>query len=187
MSRLGSMTMATHLIIDGYNLLGVRRRGSAEEGAQWESAREQLLRDLAAYRHRKGHALTVVFDAWQTEFGSERHEHRAGVEVVFSRRGERADQVIQRLAEEFGRDCAVVSSDHEVARAARAQGAFVISAVEFESRLQSPLPSQQTQPTWRKDEERDGEELPRRNPEKKGNPRKLPKALRKRSRQLKRF
>lgn len=179
--------MATHLIIDGYNLLGVRRRGVTEEGTRLESAREQLLRDLAAYRHRKGHALTVVFDAWQTECGSERHEHRAGVEVVFSRRGERADQVIQRLAEEFGRDCAIVSSDHEVARTARVHGAFVISAAEFESRLQNPLPAQQMQQTWRKDENRDGEDLPRRNPEKKGNPRKLPKALRKRSQQLKRF
>lgn len=176
--------MATHLIVDGYNLLGVRGRGAAGDGARLELAREQLLRDLAAYRHRKGHAITVVFDAWQTGFGSERHEHRAGIEVVFSRRGERADQVIQRLAEEFGCDCAIVSSDHEVARTARAQGAFVISAAEFESRLQSAPASHQA---GRKDVDRDEEDLPRRNPEKKGNPRKLPKALRKRSRQLKRF
>ncbi len=179
--------MATHLIIDGYNLLGVRRRGAAEEGARLEFAREQLLRDLAAYHHRRGHAITVVFDAWQTGLGFERQEHRSGVEVVYSRRGERADQVIQRLAQEFGRDCAIVSSDQEVIRSARAQGAFVLSSAEFESRLRIPPASHHVGRSVEKDVDRNEEDLPRRNPEKKGNPRKLPKALRKRSQQLRRF
>lgn len=178
--------MGTHLIIDGYNLLGVYGRGLLERGEQMESSREQLLRDLAGYRHRKGHAITVVFDAWQTGLGSERHEHRAGVEVIYSSRGVRADQVIQRLAEEFGPDCAVVSSDQEVTRTARVHGAFVIAAAEFALRLKrSPAVARPPQ-AWRK-EDGDESEIHRRNPEKKGNPRKLPKALRKRNRQLKRF
>src|SRR5437867_57771 len=85
--------MATHLIIDGYNLLGAR----GQVGPDVESAREFLLRDLSAYRQRKGHLITVVFDGWQQAIGAERREHRMGVEVVYSKRGERADQVIQRL------------------------------------------------------------------------------------------
>ena len=48
-------------------------------------------------------------------------------------RGERADQVILRLAAEYGRGCAVVSSDREVSHAASAHGAFVIAAPEFAS------------------------------------------------------
>jgi predicted RNA-binding protein with PIN domain len=175
--------MAMHLIIDGYNLLGARGQVGREAGAASESAREQLLRDLSGYRQRKGHPITVVFDGWQQGIGTERREHRAGVEVVYSRRGERADQVIQRMAEEFGRDCAVVSSDREVTDFARAQGAFVISSPEFESRLRvvPPAPSR----AGFKPVDRD-EEVPRR-VEKKGNARKLPKALRKRNRQLRGF
>jgi len=57
--------MATHLIIDGYNLLGAR----GQVGPDVESASEFLLRDLSYYRQRKGHLITVVFDGWQQERG----------------------------------------------------------------------------------------------------------------------
>lgn len=177
--------MATHVIVDGYNLLGARGQVGRTDAANGEAAREQLLRDLSAYRQRKGHPITVVFDGWQQGVGSERQEHRAGLLVIYSRRGERADQVIQRLAEEYGRDCAVVSSDREVADFARARGAFVIGAAEFESRLKERPVTVARGGPFRKDGP--GDDLPRRNQEKKGNPRKLPKALRKRSRQLRGF
>ncbi len=130
--------------------------------------------------------MTLVFDGWRQGLAVERHEHRAGVQVIYSKKGERADQVIQRLASEFGPDCAVVSSDREVADFARTHGAFVMGAAEFELKLHADaignlrsaaIPS-------RKDSE---EALPPPRREKKGNPRKLPKSLRKRNRQLRGF
>jgi predicted RNA-binding protein with PIN domain len=177
--------MALHLIIDGYNLLAATGSVPRTENLYSGMARESLLRDLAAYRQRKGHALTVVFDGWQQGQPIERREHRAGVQVVYSKRGERADQVIQRLAREYGSDCAVVSSDHEIVNAAKAYGAFVMGAQEFAGKLQSAASSGGTIAHKELDT---GEDLvTRRRPEKKGNPRKLPKAQRQRSRQLKRF
>ncbi|MDP2382671.1 MAG: NYN domain-containing protein [Nitrospirota bacterium] len=176
--------MALHLIVDGYNLLAQTGRiGGASMHS--EIAREAFLRDLAAYRQRKSHAITVVFDGWQQGWGTERREHRLGLEVIFSRRGEKADQVIQRLAAEFGSDCAVVSSDREIVDFARAQGAFVMKAQEFVVKLQSLS----SVPGASLHKELDtGEDLrPKRGLEKRGNPRKLPKAQRQRSRQLKRF
>lgn len=177
--------MARHLIVDGYNLLGVRGEMARVTTGGGEAARERLLRELAAYRQRKGHPITVVFDGWQQGPDTERREHRAGVQVVFSRRGEQADQVIQRLTDEFGADCAVVSSDREVVAFARVRGALTISASEFEAKLR-PAPGPMESPAGLgKDFVEDGP--PRRNSEKKGNPRKLPKALRKRNRQLRGF
>lgn len=182
---IASQDMIKHLIIDGYNLLGVRDRVGAR-GGDAASARDKLLRDLAAYRQEKLHPITVVFDGWQQGLGAEHREHRSGIEVVYSRRGERADQVVQRMAEEFRGDCAVVSSDGEVSDFARVQGAFVIGAMEFERRLheatKAPAPSRRVAAPGK-----DGEERPRRGPEKKGNPKKLPKAVRKRLRQLRSF
>jgi predicted RNA-binding protein with PIN domain len=169
-----------HLIIDGYNLLGIR--GQVGSGA--EMAREQLLYDLTHYRQRKGHPVTVVFDGWKQGLGSERHEHRAGVQLIYSKRGERADQVIQRLASEFGGDCAVVSSDREVAEFARGHGAFVMTATEFDTKLRALR--QTAAPAFRSKAASD-DDLPKRNPDKKGNPRKLPKALRNRNRRLRGF
>ena len=128
--------MATHLLVDGYNLVGSAGMAVPAGAGRLEAAREALLQNLAGYRQRKGHAITVVFDGWQGGLGAEHREFRSGVEVVYSKRGERADQVIQRLAGLYGKDCAVVSSDHEVVNAARAAGAFVIGAPEFRAKLQ---------------------------------------------------
>jgi uncharacterized protein len=172
--------MSTHLIIDGYNLLG--RTGSLS--GHIESERERLLQALAAYRHRKHHAVTVVFDGWQQGQAMEGREHRTGVQVIYSKRGERADQVIQRLAREYGAECAVVSSDQEVVRSARVSGAFVLGAQEFAMKLwTSPGGGMMVH----KELDTQGDEAPVRDSKKKGNGRKLPKALRERSRQLKRF
>jgi len=177
--------MATHLIIDGYNLLAVTERINAGGGRHSEAAREALLRELAAYRQRKGHALTVVFDGWQQGASCEGREHRLGVQVIYSKRGERADQVIQRLAREYGSDCAVVSSDHEIVATARSHGAFVMSAQEFSGKLEMLGGAVGAVPHKELDQ---GDDLrPIRGPDKKGNPRKLPKSRRQRSRQLRRF
>ncbi len=177
--------MATTLIIDGYNLLGARHPTQHKENTLSESGREELLRMLAAYRQRKGHAILVVFDGWRTGSTLEQHERRLGIDVVYSRRGERADQVIQRLAWDHGTSCAVVSSDHEVVNSARIAGAFVISATEFWSRLHTLSSDRDRQRFKELDSEREAPFKAR--SEKKGNPRKLPKSQRKRRQQLKGF
>jgi predicted RNA-binding protein with PIN domain len=173
--------MPTHLIVDGYNLLA----SAGGLSGQLESARETLVQDLAAYRHRKHHLVTVVFDGWQQGQVTEQREHRAGLQIIYSKRGERADQVIQRLAREYGSDCAVVSSDHEITNTARAQGAFVMGSREFARKLRDLSPATGAVPDKELDVE-DGNR-PKRGPEKKGNPRKLPKAQRQRDRRLSRF
>jgi hypothetical protein len=176
--------MATHVIIDGYNLLAALGRFGGIVQGDSEMARESLLQDLAAYRHKKGHAVTVVFDGWREGRPLEEREHRAGLRVIYSKRGERADQVIQRLAGELGGDCAIVSSDHEIVNSARAHGAFVMTAQEFAGKLRAtggpvgPIPHKELD---------SGDDPFARRTSKKGNPRKLPKSLRQRGKQLRRF
>lgn len=181
--------MPLSLLIDGYNLLGALGRGKSEQAAV-AGAREALIARLSLYSQRKGHPVTVVFDAWRGPMGLEHHEHRTGVQVVFTKRGERADQVIQRLARQYGPDCAVVSSDLEIIQTAKSHGAFVMKSQEFKVKLESlgnaePLAGKSVSPTqpWTKLED----ESPPERPTKKGNPRKLPKAVRNRNRQLRGF
>jgi uncharacterized protein len=170
-----------HLVVDGYNLLGVRGglRGDVE------ARREALIRELAGYRQRKGYPLTVVFDGWRSGQPVEHGEWREGIEVVYSRKGETADAVIKRLAVKFGADAAVVSSDRDVTGFARAQGSSVITSGEFEIRLHGSG----ARPIARKQAADDEEEERRaqRDPKKKGNPKKLPKSVRLKARQMKRF
>jgi predicted RNA-binding protein with PIN domain len=174
-----------YLIVDGYNLLALTGRIGAGTSLHSEMARESFLHDLAAYRQRKSHAITVVFDGWQQGWATEQREHRLGLEIIFSRRGEKADQVIQRLAGEFGSACAVVSSDREIVNVAKAQGAFVMKAQEFIGKLLGP--SSLTRPALHKELDTGEDFQSKRGQKKRGNPRKLPKALRQRNRQLKRF
>ena len=173
--------MPTHLIVDGYNLLA----GAGSLSAHLESAREALVRDLAAYRHRKNYLITVVFDGWQQGQLSEQREHRAGVQVIYSKRGERADQVIQRLVRQYGADCAIVTSDHEIVNVANAYGAFIMGSREFAGKLRMSSDAAGALPY--KELDSGDDTRPRRGPEKKGNPRKLPKARRQRDRRLRRF
>ena len=170
-----------HLIIDGYNLLGARR----EMRANAEPARERLLQELMHYRRHKGHPITVVFDGWRQNMMTERYEHRSGVQVIYSKKGQAADQVIHRLASEFGRDCAVVSSDREVADFAKTQGAFVIGAAEFDARLRAGAITRSRLDVGSRT--RETEPFDKRPLSKRGNPRKLPKAIRQRNRRLKGF
>ena len=182
--------MPLTILIDGYNLLGALGKQRPERASAADEAREALITRLSLYSQRKGHPVTVVFDAWREPTGLEHHENRTGVRVVFTKRGERADQVIQRLAREYGRTCAVVSSDLEIIQTAKSHGAFVMKSQEFKVKLEllgnaksrvgkavSP-----TQP-WIKPEE----ESPPARLDKKGNPRKLPKAVRNRKRRLRGF
>jgi hypothetical protein len=75
-----------------------------------------------------------------------------------------------------------VSSDHEIGNFARAHGSTVMTSGEFETRLHASG----ARPVARK-QAADDEEPVRRDPKKKGNPRKLPKSLRKKASQLKKF
>src|SRR5256712_13328544 len=124
--------MPIHLIIDGYNLLGVRGglRGDVE------AKREALIRDLAGYRQRKGHPVTVVFDGWRSGHPVERAEWREGLEVVYSKQGEQADAVVKRLAEKYGSACAGGSSGHEIGNFAPVHRSLVITSGDFAKRVQ---------------------------------------------------
>lgn len=182
--------MPLTLLIDGYNLLGAFGKQRPEQVSAADEAREALIARLSLYSQCKGHSVTVVFDAWREPTGLEHYENRTGVRVVFSRRGERADQVIQRLVREYGRACAVVSSDLEIIQTAQSHGAFVMKSQEFKVKLEllgnskshagkSIAPKR----SWVKPEE----ESPPARLDKKGNPRKLPKAVRNRTRRLRGF
>ena len=176
-----------HLIIDGYNLLGARGQVGSTTAREGERVRDELIRNLSRYRERKDYAITIVFDAWREQGGIEHHEYQAGVEVIFTRGGERADQVIQRMASQWGKECAVVSSDIEVMASARANGAFVMKSQEFQSKLRMVTHAQSFQTRHRELVEKQVEDtLPVRQ-SKKGNPRKLPKRVRNRNKKLKGF
>jgi predicted RNA-binding protein with PIN domain len=112
-----------HLIVDGYN---VTKTGFGT--LPLVEQRRRLVDALAPLTARTGAEVTCVFDGAEVNGGSA--QRRRGVRVLFSEPGVSADDLIRRLvrAEPRGRPVVVVSSDNEVAGAARAAGARAVPA-----------------------------------------------------------
>jgi len=124
--------MAVPVVIDGYNVLYARGESPSAE------SRERLVRDLVRWAQRRGRQAILVFDAWAQGQRVEHVEARGPVTVCFTRYGERADAWIVRRVTARP-EAVVVSSDREVARAARRQGSAVLGAEAFLARLDAAL------------------------------------------------
>ncbi len=124
-----------HIIIDGYNLIrqsdGLRRF----ERFGLEAGRRELIRQLVRYAKVRRHRITVVFDGWMGGPPLEEREREGGITVVYSKRGEKADEVIKRMATHGGEELLVVTSDREISQSVARWGASVVPSPLFESRL----------------------------------------------------
>jgi|UniRef100_A0A7V6A277 predicted RNA-binding protein with PIN domain len=172
--------MAIHLLIDGYNLIRQSPRLSLLDARDLEEGREALLHSLADYRRRRPqHRITVVFDGWRGGALQESRDLCQGVVVIYSRRGERADEVIKRFLAREKSKVVMVSSDRELQVCAEKAGATWLAAGEFEMKfLQNPAD----------DAEEEGGEAPVfRGTAKKGPARRLKKSLRQKKDRLRKL
>ena len=127
-----------HLIIDGYNLLHVNRSLINLNPTQLQWERVRLIDRLSTYRNLKPCGVTVVFDGWQEGWATETREKIKEIEVIFSKLGEKADEVIKRLVKEKGSGAIVITSDRDVARFAQRMDVAVISSERFREKLEEP-------------------------------------------------
>lgn len=147
-----------HIIIDGYNLIRQSDSLRRYERFSLEEGRKALIRFMAMYRKHKGHKVTVVFDGWENGPAEEERDRLEGIDIIYSRRGEKADDVIKRSVEKIGEEIVVVTSDRDIADFVIRRGGTVISSREFEeltSRLRTgrPHPSSYTEGRYDKDKE----------------------------------
>lgn len=131
--------MGMHLIIDGYNLLHVDRSFIKLTPLQLQKERDRLIEQLSAYRTLKQMEITVVFDGWQGGERTEKKERKKGIELIFSKLGEKADEVIKRLAREKGSGVTVVTSDREISRYAERMAIAVIPSDQFKEKMENTL------------------------------------------------
>jgi predicted RNA-binding protein with PIN domain len=119
-----------HLIVDGYN---VTKTGFPE--ISLEQQRSRLVSGLGGLAAQTGAEVTAVFDGAERVVGLPPAPR--GVRVLFSKKGETADELIRRLvrAEPAGRPIVVISSDKEVADGVRRHGAYPLSSSTLLRRL----------------------------------------------------
>ena len=125
-----------HIIVDGYNLIRQSDTFRQAERKSLEEGRNALIRNLIDYRRFRGHRITVVFDGWVGGSPKEERDIAGGVEIIYSRLGEKADEVIKRLLEKAGEEILVVTSDREIAVFAARRGKTAVASAEFAVRLE---------------------------------------------------
>lgn len=96
-----------------------------------EKARGELVAMLIKYRSVKKHDITLVFDGYRNGAGKENVSVTGGVKVIYSRLGERADDVIKRIVSAERREWTVVTSDRDIANHAWASGSIPVPSERF--------------------------------------------------------
>jgi len=116
-----------YLIVDGHSLIFAWPELRKLHERRTSLAREALIKQLRDYQDRTGTRVVVVFDG-KGELVTET-AHPGDVHVFYSRRGQTADAIIERLASKYaGRfDLSVATSDYLEQQTASASGATCIS------------------------------------------------------------
>lgn len=124
------------IAIDGYNFLKQSPDLRRLEQIELKKAREGLIERLAKYKQIKGHSITVVFDGEQERRLAGQRQRLRGIDVIFSKPGEKADDVLKRLSAEKRGGITVVTSDREVALFSEKKGAITIPVSDFAEKME---------------------------------------------------
>ena len=116
------------LVVDGNNVMGARADGWWRDRP---AAARRLLARVQCYAARVDHPVVVVFDVPQADLPEGEHD---GVAVRYGRRPGRDaadDRIVADLEDAGEGRVELITSDRELARRARAQGAVVTGAGAF--------------------------------------------------------
>lgn len=135
--------MRTALIVDGYNIINAWPELAELKSRKLEEARDKLLEIMINYAGFTGQEVVIVYDAHQVKGASGFRESFHGVEVVFSREGETADEVIERIVGEYtasgDREVYVATSDWIEQRIIFGKGAYRLPARELYQEVEKVL------------------------------------------------
>ena len=89
------------ILVDGYSLLHSWPQLAPEAPRHSERARDELVRVLTNYHDATGEPITIFFDGAGAPPNVPKNELSRDVEILFSRAGQTADDLIERAAHRF--------------------------------------------------------------------------------------
>ena len=129
------------ILVDGYSLLHSWPELAPGEPRHSATAREELIHVLAQYSDAVGTPVTVVFDGGGHRGNPSKNESAKGIEVLFSRTGQTADQIIERVTHRmkpFG-EVLAVTDDYAERDTVISMGGFASSCQQFIQTIESAL------------------------------------------------
>ena len=123
--------------VDGYNVINKWPKLREASRESLETAREDLIEDLAEYSFLTGEKMVIVFDAYNLDRLKETTIEKYGMKIVFTKRFQTADTYIEKELARIARrhNVKVVTDDGEVQNMALVNGASRITALELKTDL----------------------------------------------------
>jgi predicted RNA-binding protein with PIN domain len=118
------------MIFDWEDLASLHRRNTA-------AAREELIRKLNGLQDNSDWTIAVVFDGTGTKAASDGTTN--GIAVFYSKSGQTADSIIERLAAKYATDyeVTVATNDRMERTTAEAFGSLTISGIQLRAEIES--------------------------------------------------
>jgi uncharacterized protein len=135
------------ILVDGYSLLHSWPELAAGQPRHSPAARAELIQILRLYSDAVGTPVTVVFDGAGHRGRNMSNESNDTVEVLYSRAGQTADQIIERVThrmKSFG-EVLAVTDDYAERDTVIAMGGFASSCENFIQSLHAALGDLQRQ------------------------------------------
>ncbi|MGH7979774.1 MAG: NYN domain-containing protein [Limisphaerales bacterium] len=129
------------ILVDGYSLLHNWPELATGQPRYSERAREELIRVLTQYHDATGEPITIFFDGAGPPVSAQKNQSSREVEVLFSRAGQTADDLIERAAhrfQEYGQ-VLVVTDDFAERETVGALGGMVSSCANFINSIEKAL------------------------------------------------
>ena len=145
------------ILVDGYSLLHNWPALAPGQPRHSAAAREELIHALTQYRDAIGTSITIVFDGAGAPPGTPKTTSTPEMEVLYSKAGQTADDVIERAAHrlsQFG-EVLVVTDDYAERDTVLSIGGMASSCSNFIQTVDSTLAEQQRELKHRNRKERE--------------------------------
>jgi len=129
------------ILVDGYSLLHNWPELAPGQPRHSARARDELVYILTRYHDATGDRITVFFDGAGAPADAPASESNTPVEVLFSRAGQTADQMIERAAHRFQvyGEVLVVTDDHAERDTVAGMGSMTASCANFIRMIEGAL------------------------------------------------
>jgi predicted RNA-binding protein with PIN domain len=129
------------ILVDGYSLLHNWPELAPDKPRHSAAARDELIQRLTLYRDAIGTPITIVFDGRNTDRRLAAAESTPEVEILYSRAGQTADDIIERAAHRFQPygEVLAVTDDYAERDTVIAMGGMASSCLSFIQTVESTL------------------------------------------------
>jgi predicted RNA-binding protein with PIN domain len=129
------------ILVDGYSLLHNWPELAPRQPRHSMAARDGLISILTHYRDAIGTPITIIFDGGGAPKGTEKPHSTPELEVLFSRKGQTADDIIERVTHRLVRygDVLVVTDDFAERDTVISLGGSAASCDQFIAQINTTL------------------------------------------------